>query len=82
MFANPYFSQQYFTESYFPPLVDVEIPLPPRGGGGTTGAGPGDHFNQAPDTRERKRDFLAQARQEDKDMIVLLKAFAEVISWH
>ncbi len=63
--------------------VDVIIPTPPRGGGGT-GAGPGDYYNQAPDTR-RKTDeplLLAQARQEDEELIILLKAFAEVIQWH
>lgn len=62
--------------------VDVIIPTPPRGGGGSVGA-PGTRFNQAPDTRRNKEPLhLQQALQEDEELIILIKAFAEVIQWH
>lgn len=80
MFANPYFSQQYFSESYFPPLVDVVIPTPPRGGGGTGPSGPS--YNQSPSVIGDKRLYIDQALNEDEELIILLKAFAEVIQWH
>lgn len=82
MFPNSYFAGQYFSDSYFPPTVDVEIPLPgPRGGGGSgPSVGRDSHFNQAP---PKYRDpFIDQALMEDEELIILLKAFAEVIQWH
>lgn len=81
MFAPAYFGERHFSPRYFGPGVDVVIPTPPRGGGGTSSA-PGTKYNQAPDTRETRRSYLAQARQEDEDLIYLLQAFAEVIKWH
>jgi hypothetical protein len=58
-----------------------EIIIPP-GGGGSVGSGV-SHFNQAPNTKVKKRPImLAQAKQEDEELIMIIKAFVETVRWH
>lgn len=81
MFAPRYFAPTYFGPRYWPPdFIQVEIPRP--GGGGTgPGVGPGAQRSPRPSVRDEPL-FLQQALQEDEDLIILIKAFAEVIQWH
>ncbi len=60
-------------------FIEVIIP-PPTGGGGSL---PGQSFNQAPDTRNKVDPLMAaQILQEDEELLIMIKAFAETIRWH
>lgn len=65
--------------------VDVIIPTPPRGGGGSGPGGPGVRGpspNQAPPKIDDRLLYIDQAHHEDEELILLLRAFAEVVQWH
>ena len=58
--------------------------VPPRGGGGTSIGLPGrSHFNQAPSTKDKIDPLMMQQiLQEDEELLIMIKAFAETIRWH
>ena len=61
-----------------------EAIVPPVVGGGATVGLPGrDYFNQAPDTRDKIDPLMMQQiLQEDEELLIMIKAFAETIRWH
>ena len=61
--------------------LDGAVIIAPPGGGGGVSA-PGTHFNQAPSVKKNEPLMLAQALQEDEELIIILKAFVETIRWH
>ena len=82
MFAPTYFGVANFSPRYFPPgVIGDQIP-PPTGGGGGTGAGPGAFRSPRPTVDKNEPLYLTQALQEDEELILILKAFTEVIQWH
>jgi hypothetical protein len=60
---------------------EFEIPLP-RGGGGSVGHGPEFRPSPRPPVDKNEPIFLAQALQEDEELVLMLKAFVEVTQWH
>lgn len=78
MYQTGYHATGYHETGYYLP-VDVIIP-PPSGGGGGGVSAPG--FNQAPSVKKDRELYIDQAHNEDEELIILLKAFAEVIQWH
>lgn len=80
MFAPSYFGVQHFAPNYFPPAAIGTIP-PVSGGGGTQGSGPGFAPSPRPPV-DRTPLYLAQAMQEDEELIMILKEFIEVTQWH
>jgi len=65
-------------------IDDSVAEIPPSGGGGGSGpgVGPGDYYNQAPSVRKNEPLYLAQALQEDEELIMIMKAFVETVTWH
>lgn len=61
--------------------VEGVITEQPSGGGGTVSA-PGNYYNQTPPVIKDAELYLDQALVEDEELIIMLKAFAEVIRWH
>lgn len=57
------------------------IQLPSDGGGGSAPV-IGTRFNQAPSVKNNEPLLLAQALQEDEELLIILKAFVETIRWH
>jgi hypothetical protein len=83
MFAPTYFGVANFSPRYFPPgVIGDQIPPTPGGGGGGSSGVVGTKFNQAPPVAKKEPLYLAQALQEDEELLLILKAFTEVITWH
>ena len=82
MYGTGYHATGYHATGYYlPGSVVIE---PPSGGGGSSGVGmPGqDYFNQSPSVKKNKRSYLAQALQEDEELLIIIKSFVETIRWH
>lgn len=81
MYQTGYHATGFHATDYY---LQGQVVIPPPTGGGGSGPATGhSHFNQAPDTRKNKEPLLlAQALQEDEELIIMIKAFAETITWH
>lgn len=80
MYQTGYHSTGYYATGYYVPDA-VIIETPTGGGGGTSFPG----YNvpsPRPSIDKHEPLYLAQALQEDEEMIILLKALAEVVTWH
>ena len=63
--------------------LDGSVEITPPGGGGTgPGIGPGALPSPRPSVNKDEPLYLAQALQEDEELIIILKAFVETIRWH
>ena len=84
MFAPRFFTPRYFAARHFPPDFDQVVePQPPTGGGGGGVGLPGEnYYNQKPPVIKDKEMYLDQALMEDEELLIFLKAFAEVVRWH
>ena len=82
MFAPSYFAVRHFGPRHFAPGVEVTLPPIGGGGGGTQGSGPGFAPSPRPSVDKRPPLLLAQAMQEDEELIMILKEFIEVTQWH
>lgn len=82
-FATPHFLTPHYDTPHFELGLQAEPPVVPlpSGGGGTVSA-PGTHFNQAPPVIRDAELYIDQALMEDEELILFLRAFAEVIRWH
>ena len=59
-----------------------QVVVPRPGGGGTQGSGPGFGPSPRPSVDKIEPLLLAQAMQEDEELIYILKEFIEVTQWH
>jgi len=82
MFDTGYHATGFHATGYH--LRGAVIIEPPvvGGGGGTRGGPVGTRFNQAPPQRKGEPLLLAQALQEDEELLIILRAFVETIRWH
>jgi hypothetical protein len=81
MYQTGYHATDYYATDYYLHGQVVEVPVG-GGGGGTQGSGPGFAPSPRPSIDKIQPLLLAQARQEDEDLIYILKAFTEVTRWH
>jgi hypothetical protein len=86
MYQTGYHATGYYSTDYYIHGV-VLPPVAPGGGGGHSagpghGHGPGALPSPRPSIDKNQPLYLQQALQEDEELILILKAFTEVIRWH
>jgi len=81
MYQTGYHATGYYETGYYlPGGVIIE---PPSGGGGTVGGrGPGAEPSPRPSIDKNEPLYLAQALQEDEELLIIIKSFVETIRWH